>query len=240
MKRVIYTEFIKIRRNPVWLAFFILPVIPAIIGTFNYIANIGILKNGWYSLWTQHTLFFCYFFMPAIVGVYCSFLWRMEHFGYNWNQIMVICRPWEIVAGKLFMSSFLTCLTLVWVCVLYLGSGRLAGVAGEIPSELAEWILCGMAGGIVISAVQVFFSLVIRSFAVPVGISLAGGIAGLMATSKGVWYAVLYSLLSIGMRANNPNMDINIGLFLIVSFVYVMVLFGAGVVYLKKADVKTG
>jgi hypothetical protein len=60
----------------------------ALIGTLNYMGNIAILQEQWYSLWTQHTLFLCYFFMPALLGVYCSYLWRLEHLNYNWNAVM--------------------------------------------------------------------------------------------------------------------------------------------------------
>ncbi|MFR2020841.1 MAG: hypothetical protein ACLS6G_10240 [Christensenellales bacterium] len=30
-------------------------------GTFNYLQNLEILTDGWYSLWTQHTLFYSLF-----------------------------------------------------------------------------------------------------------------------------------------------------------------------------------
>ena len=44
---------------------------------------------------------------------------------------------------------------------------------------------------------------------------LAGGIAGLMATSQGFGYLFPYSLLCIGMRANNPTMELNLAPFLL-------------------------
>lgn len=240
MLRVIYGEFMKMKRNPVWLAFLIMPVIPAIMGTFNYRANLDILQSEWYSLWSQHTLFFCYFFMPALIGVYCSLLWKMEHFGHNWNQLMVAVSPYRIIMGKLIMASFMTVLTLLWIYVLFVFSGRMVGLSQELPRELPEWILCGIAGGMVICSVQIFLSLLIRSFAVPIGIALAGGIVGLMATSKGCWYLVPYASLSLGMRANNPQMEIDKGMFLLTDVIYFVVFCFLSVMYLKKADVKTG
>lgn len=55
--RCLKAEIRKCRRSPVWLAFLILPIFPAILGTGNYLANQEVLENGWYSLWSQHTLF---------------------------------------------------------------------------------------------------------------------------------------------------------------------------------------
>jgi len=229
----------KIKRNPVWLAFLFLPVIPAVIGTFNYLANREILLSGWYSLWSQHTLFFCYFFMPALIGVYCSFLWKMEHFGHNWNQLMVALSPVKIVAGKLFMASVMIILTILWVFLLYICCGKFAGLKGALPKELTEWILCGIVGGIAAGSVQVFLSLVIQSFAVPVGIGLAGGIIGLIVISKGGWFLIPYALLSLGMRANNPEMKIEILPFIIVAVFYIGLFFMLSLFYLKRTDVKT-
>ena len=56
-------ERLKCRHAPVWLAFLILPLFPAVLGTGNYLANQSVLQNGWYSLWTQHTLFAAMFFL---------------------------------------------------------------------------------------------------------------------------------------------------------------------------------
>ena len=59
-------------------------------------------------------------------------------------------------------------------------------------------------------AVQLYFSLRIRAFAPPVAFGLVGGIAGLIVTAQGFGYAFPYSLLCIGMRANNPQMELDL------------------------------
>ena len=75
--RVLRAERIKYRRAPVWLAVVILPLFPAVLGTANYLANLEVLQQQWYSLWTQHTLFASYFFLPALLAVFCAWQWRM-------------------------------------------------------------------------------------------------------------------------------------------------------------------
>lgn len=117
------TELIKIRRTPIWLAFIILPLISSVIGTANYINNIEILKSAWYSLWTQHSLFFCYIFMPPLIGVYASYLWRLEHSGTNWNMVNTLIPPCILVFQKaavcaLDLSVFLTS-SAVFIIVFY-------------------------------------------------------------------------------------------------------------------------
>ena len=76
--RCLRAELMKCRRAPVWLAFLVLPLFPAVLGTFNYLGNLEVLDAGWYSLWTQHTLFASMFFLPAQFGVFCAWQWRLE------------------------------------------------------------------------------------------------------------------------------------------------------------------
>ena len=60
-------------------------------------------------------------------------------------------------------------------------------------------------GGLAVVAVQLLFSMVIRSFAVPIFLGLVGGIAGMLIGSKG--YALLwpYCLMQQGMNANHST-----------------------------------
>lgn len=232
-------ELIKIRRTPVWIAFFILPLISALIGTANYLNNLELLKSTWYSLWTQHSLFFCYFFMPPLVGVYASYLWRLEHSGSNWNMVLVNISPWRLVFDKIAVCSVITFLTLGWLCLLYILCGLYVGLTEPVPSELAEWFACGVLGGVAVCAMQCFLSLVIRSFAIPIGMALLGGFAGLAATAKGSYYLLPYSLMSMGMRANNPNLTVDTTRLISYSVFFIVLFYLLSVWYIRKHDVRT-
>ena len=50
LKRCIRAENRKLHTSPIWLLFLILPLISAGYGTFNYLQNLEILTDGWYSL----------------------------------------------------------------------------------------------------------------------------------------------------------------------------------------------
>lgn len=232
-------EYIKIKRSPIWIAFLILPAISAFVGTFNYLGNLELLKSGWYSFWTQHSLFLCYFFMPPLIGVYASYLWRLEHNGTNWNMVMVHTSASRLVFNKIIVCASMTAITLLWTTALYLFCGFACGISNPVPPELIEWIICGILGGITVSAVQCFLSLVIRSFAIPIGIALAGGIAGLVATAMGLWYLVPYALLSVGMRANNPERELEFITFMAWNIIFTVFFYLLSVLYLNKTDVKT-
>ena len=234
----IWAEWMKCRRAPVWLAFVVLPLFPAVLGTANYLGNLGVLQEQWYSLWTQHTLFASFFFLPALLGVFCAWQWRLEYSDHNFNSYLTA--PVSVSAlylAKLVPSMGVACLSQATTGILFLVSGKLAGLTASVPPELIEWLLCGVVGSIAVCAVQLFLSLLLRSFAISVAIGLLGGIAGLMLTAQGFGLWIPYSLLSLGMRANNPMMDISYPILLLSSLFYTVLFAFFTIKLLKNRDV---
>lgn len=239
--KMIRADAMKLRRSPVWLAFLFLPIIPALLGTLNYNNNLGLLTEEWYSLWTQHTLFTCYFFLPIMLGIYCSYLMRLEHSNHNWNKLLTMPVPtWQIFVSKLFSASLMIVLSELWIGALFILSGKLVGLNSPLPPELISWLACGTLGGIVMAAAQLFISLIIRSFALPVGIALAGGLSGLVALAKGFGHIYPYSLMAYGMRANAPQTLLDSGYvsFVIVCLIFIVLFVVLGSLWLAKRDVK--
>ncbi len=144
--RVMRAERYKMLHSPVWLAFLVLPMFPAFFGSVNLMNNLGLLSLDWNHLWTQHSLFSSYFFYPALVGVYCSYLWRLEHFDHNWNQ--VLCAPVpvsQIVLGKLTLAAAMTFLAQAWGMVLFVVGGLICGIPiSTFPLDALSWLVCGV------------------------------------------------------------------------------------------------
>lgn len=239
--RALRSEGMKCRRSPVWAVFLVLPLFPAIMGTLNYLGTLEILDNGWYSLWSQHTIFSASFFMPAQFGVFCAWQWRLEHTDHNWNSLMTAPVPVrDLYWSKFLLAAGVAVLGQVCIGVLYLLSGQLAGVSGGLPLQLAGWMFFGALGGMAVCAVQLFLSLVIRSFAPPVALGLVGGIAGLVMTSQGAGLYCPYSLLCLGMRANNPNLSLEVGPFVLACGVCIALFSFLTIRCMAGRDVTTG
>lgn len=237
-QKAVKAERLKLKRSPVWLAFFTLPVISAFFGTVNYRMNVSVLKSEWYSLWSQHTLFLCYFFMPALIGTYCSYLWRLEHTHHNWNSFLTAPVPlMSLYLGKLSQAIFMAILGNAWIFLLFYVCGKFADIKSSFPPEALEWFLCGIIGTVVICCVQLLLSLIIRSFAIPIGIALLGGILGLMMTNRDHGLDYPYSIYCIGMRANNPNMEVAVPTLIINSLGYIIVFAALTVLYLHKHEI---
>lgn len=231
-------EILKLKGSPAWIAFFIVPAISAAIGTVNYLGNLSILKEGWYSLWTQHTLFLCYFFMPVIIGIFTGCIWRVEHSGTNMNLLMTHQRPAMIVLGKYAATCFITSVSLIWVVALYLIAGSLIHIEGGLPSGILVWLGMGILSSWVICAFQVLVSLVIRNFVLPIIIAFLGGFAGLSCIAKDMPYLTPFSLFDLAMNQRELGAA-NIGAFALSSVIFILVFIMISILYLSRSDVRS-
>ncbi len=240
LKKCLYAEQMKLKRNPVWLAFFILPMISAGIGTLNFLGNQGILDMSWYDLWSQHTLFLCFFFMPTLIGTYCACLWRNEYLHNNMNMVFSMpIRRSTVYLAKLITVAMVTLISILWILFLFFACGKISGITEPFPMVCFEWVACGFVGSLTVCGLQLLLSLLIRKFAVPIGLGFAGGILGLVALSKGYAMYYPYSLFSLGIRANNPYMEINIPMFLLSCFLFTVSFYLIAALILSKRDIKS-
>ncbi len=237
----IRAELIKLRRAPIWVAFVALPGASALIGCANYQMNLGVITPGWANLWTQQTLFVCYFFLPALMGAGCSFLWRQEHLGSNWNEFMVQPVPvLDLVLAKFCVGALMSLLAFASIVVLYVVGGVALGVPGEMPvARIAEYVTLGILGSLVIVAVQLAVSMVVRNFAAPVGVALAGGVSGLVATMVGWGNVWPYSLIQTGMNSNTmvDLSAIGVAQIVVLSAVYSALALAWACRWLSRRDV---
>ena len=231
----------KLRHSVIWAACILIPIIPAIMGTFNYQQNLGILTGKWYSLWSQLSLFYASFFYAPLIALSCSYLWRLEHLNHNWNVLMTapVSIP-NIFFSKLAVIFKVTLITQIWLAVLFLLCGKLIGLPGWVPSQILVWILRGTLAAMAIGALQLLLSMCIRSFSVPIGIALAGGVAGLVISNKGLGLYWPYALMLMGMNSNK-NEDTLAGhslSFFLSVLLFFLAFSGISILLLKKRDVK--
>ena len=197
----------KFKHSVIYLAFIAIPIIPAIMGTFNYLQNLELLKSGWYSLWTQITLFYASFFYAPLIGIYCSYTWRLEHTHNNWNHFMSMpVSIFDSYLAKLVCIMKVTVFTQIWVSILFFISGKLAGLPGIFSPEIIFWLIRGTLAAIAIASLQLLLSMLIRNFAIPIGIALFGSIAGMLMNNADFGNFWPYSLMLLGMNSNqNEN-----------------------------------
>lgn len=233
----------KLKGSVIWIACFLIPVIPAVMGTFNYWMNREMLTGEWYSLWSQLTLFYSLLFYAPLIALYCSYLWRLEHLEHNWNVLMTLPVPVrDIFFGKLYVIVKVTLITQLWLFVLFCFCGRLAGFQGLPPVTILLWTLRGTAAALAIGAFQLLLSMCIRSFAIPIGLALPGGILGFLLTSysRNAAYFCPYALMLVGMNSISyeDRMTGQLAPFLASTVIFFLLFCGIGILILKKRDVR--
>ena len=109
-------------------------------------------------------------------------------------------------------------------------------MTSPFPSSMFSWLFFGFCASSAIASVQLTLSLIIRSFAVPIGISLLGGIIGIAVRAKGLGLYSPYSLFPIGMCSNNPegNLECSIISFMISCILFVLIFSGISILKMKK------
>lgn len=238
--RLIRTEAMKLKRAPVWLAFLVLPILPALMGSLNYQANIGILQEQWWSLWTQHTLFTVYFFLPLTIGIGCAYIMRQEQQQHNWNKLLSMPLPKaEIFLAKLICAGAMLLLCLLWIGPLFVLSGKLLGLTAPLPvKELCTWLLFGTLGGMVLCSSQLLLSLLMSSFALPVGISLACGISALVFLAKDMGHIWPWALMAYGLNSNAPQQLMETGRlsFVVICLIYTALFSALGCFAMSRRD----
>ena len=239
LRACIKTEQMKLRHAHLWLVFFAIPLLPTVLGAANYLNNISMLKSEWYSLWTQHSLFYANFFYGPLIAIYCSYIWRVEHLNYNWNSLMTMpVAEGDIFLAKLLLALRCTVTLQLWVGVLFSISGKLVGLPGLPPAEILFWLLRGSLGGMVIAALQLLLSMMIRSFAVPIAIALLGSVAGFLLNNKGFGMIWPYSLMMMGMNASkDTNVLSSPAGFVAALSVFLVLFVSMGIWYLRHKDV---
>lgn len=232
-------ELIKLKRNPVWIPFILIPVISATIGTINFTQNQGVLHFTWGDLWTQHSIFLSFFFLAPLIGVVCSLQWRMEHLGSNWNLILSVTSPFKLFKDKWAATSFVSSLCIIWLVVIYVVTGKILGIPDSIPTLFWSRILAMLISVMAITAVQNLLSLILHSFALPVAIAFLGCLSGVAFIMKGLYFLTPYSLLIYGAGSTSITENLNLPMVLISASIWIFASIAVGILFIKSTDVRT-
>lgn len=236
--KAIYCERMKCKETLVWPAFLLIPVIPILLGAGNYLSNIEILQSGWYSYWTQATLFYASFFFAPLIGTYCAFLWRFESFHGCRSLLFTRPVPYHIIyLSKFILVCLLSVLTQLWFTLLFVASGKVIGLPGLPPADILSWIFRGMAGAFVIASLQFLIATEIHNFATPIALGLIGGVTGLLAANSRAGILWPYSQMLLGMNSNKSEDVIGHGIlpFLVACAAYTVGIAFVGIWRMKHA-----
>ena len=242
----IRAENLKSRHSNMWVAVLILPLLTAAIGAIIYGINASAnLYDGavWQQLWLQTGLFYGYFFFPILIAICASYLWRLEHTNHNWNSLMTTPVPRStIFIAKLVVlaKSILAAQVLLMVFIIIVGK-VVFRFEQPIPINMLWWLFMGWFSALSVGAVQLYLSMRIRSFAVPVGLAVCLSIGGLAFHIAGLSEMFPYSQIILGLSSQDEVLPIDsITTLVPMVLVYTVLFVILATNHLKKADVVAG
>ena len=143
--------------------------------------------------------------------------------------------------GKLAVIFRVTLITQLWVGILYVLCGKSVGLPGFCPADICFWLLRGTLAAAAIGALQLFLSMVIRSFSMPIGIALIGSVLGMMISNKGLGLYWPYSLMLMGMNSNKTKdaLSGNSLPFILSTRVFFLIFYLTAIRILRTRDVHT-
>lgn len=110
-----------------------------------------------------------------------------------------------------------------------------------IPINMLWWLFMGWFSALSVGAVQLYLSMRIRSFAVPVGLAVCLSIGGLAFHIAGLSVMFPYSQIILGLSSQDEVLPIDsITTLVPMVLVYTVVFVILAAHYLKKTDVVTG
>ena len=242
LRHAVAAEGRKLKGSCIWLAFLFLPAFSVFVGCANFSMNREILTNEWQRLWTQVSLFYGDLFLAVLLSIYAAYAWRLEHLNHNWNTLMTASVPVRnIFWSKFLVIAGLSFVTQVLFFALYLAAGFYFGVQSPVPPDVIRWFLCAWIGSLPVAAMQLFFAMRIRSFAVPVGIGFACSVVGFLLAAKGWWACFPNALVIAGMGAVSQEAlgQVDMGIFFVMCAVFTALFCGLSLLVLKRADVKS-
>lgn len=243
IKNMIYSENLKCKHSNMWFAVFILPLLTAGIGAIifgiNAEANLY-AGNSWQQLWLQTGLFYGYFFFPILIAICASYLWRLEHMERNWNRLMTLPVSRNMVfIAKLVILAKAIFMAQLFLMILVVIIGKLIfGFLQPIPLEMLWWLIVGWFSSLGVGTIQLYLSMRIRSFAVPIGLAVCLCIAGLVMYTLGFGSIFPYSQVILGLSSQSEELPIS-SLITLIPFVvfYIVFFIILATKYLKKSDI---
>ena len=110
-----------------------------------------------------------------------------------------------------------------------------------IPINMLWWLFMGWFSALSVGAVQLYLSMRIRSFAVPVGLAVCLSIGGLAFHLAGLSEMFPYSQIILGLSSQDEVLPIDsITILVPMVLVYTVLFVILAAKHLKKADVVAG
>ncbi|WP_042148637.1 ABC transporter permease [Paucisalibacillus sp. EB02] len=210
MFSLLQSEWFKLRKSNVIYILFAGPLIGLLIGLLGNDNVFPDEVNQWGGSLLMMNLTYALLFLPLITGVLAATVCRYEHQAGGWKQLLSL----PVTRGKVFITKYLLLIFLVLaIQLLYLGSvfsvGVIHGYTDSFPMDIVwKSILGGWIATFPLVALQLWMSLLFKSFAAPFAVNVIFTLPTILAINSekfGAYYpwAQPVLMMNVGEDSNN-------------------------------------
>ena len=239
---MIIFEFKKIKKSAIPITLIFFNLIGSLLGAMIYALNREVLLDGTQAhvLWGQTVFYSSQIFTPILIGIICSISCQFEESNKNWQRLLSIpVKANRIILSKITSLSLVMAISQLIVLLFYIISALVLKVPfANYLLDFLLWSITGWLATITIVTIQIFLSIRLKNFAVPILISAILAIAGLMTLfiGQGLFSIFPYAQIAVGDRARSlvPFTLSEFILFLVVNGAYIFIFYTLAVRQLKK------
>jgi lantibiotic transport system permease protein len=243
MLSILRSEWYKLRKSKIIYIVFVGPLIACLVGFMASDLDASIDINEWYYLMLTMNLTYALLFLPLITGVLTSVICRYEHSAGGWKQLLAL----PVTRGRVFIAKFALVILLVMVIQLfYLVAVYAVGMVKEFidpfPMEIVwKSILGGWVATFPLVALQLWMSMMFKSFAAPFAVNVVFTIPTILAINSdrvGPYYpwAQPFSMMYVGGETGDVFFVPWDQLLTVVGGSFILFFF-AGYLYLQRKAV---
>jgi lantibiotic transport system permease protein len=244
MSTMYQIEWMKLKRQRLWIIILFVPLIGCSLGAFNFKTSYEILMksghNEWYQLWTQVTFFYALLLFPILSGIFASFICRVDHLDGGWKQMLSlpVLRK-KIYIAKLGVLMTMLLITQVTLLLVYIIVGTLLELSDPIPlSFLLGAGFNGWLAAFPLASIQLWLSLRTKSFGIPLGLNIFLAFVSLITMILKINFIYPWAQPSLAMISPTEGKGIeSYPLFISVILIMFLLTFLLGCRYFIKKDV---
>ena len=177
-------EFKKIKKSAIPITLIFFNLVGSLLGAMIYALNRKVLLDGTQArvLWGQTVFYSSQIFTPILIGIICSISCQFEESNKNWQRLLSIpVKANRIILSKITSLSLVMAISQLIVLLFYIISALVLKVPfANYLLDFLLWSITGWIATITIVTIQIFLSIRLKNFAVPILISAILAIAGLM------------------------------------------------------------
>ena len=181
---MIIFEFKKIKKSAIPITLIFFNLVGSLLGAMIYALNQKVLLDGTQArvLWGQTVFYSSQVFTPILIGIICSISCQFEESNKNWQRLLSIpVKANRIILSKITSLSLVMAISQLIVLLFYIISALVLKIPfANYLLDFLLWSITGWLATITIVTIQIFLSIRLKNFAVPILISAILAIAGLM------------------------------------------------------------